>query len=136
MVTVFRMMKVYTRFLVIERFLTHSRRNVSYCTFPGIAGLIWYCLWLWLAFEKPSLHPCISGKELKYIEDSLGQGQGQVMMPMPTFATTPWRSIATSMPVYAIIVANFCRSWNFYLLVLFQNRFLHESFKMNLLEVK
>ncbi|CAK9810748.1 Vesicular glutamate transporter 1 [Anthophora quadrimaculata] len=100
--------------------------------FYGMCGLIWYCFWLWLAFEKPSEHPSISARELRYIEDSLGQGQAQ--MPMPTFATTPWRKFLTSMPVYAIIVANFCRSWNFYLLVLFQARFLHEAFDMALVE--
>lgn len=95
--------------------------------------MIWYCFWLWLAFEKPSKHPCISARELRYIEDSLGQGQ--VQAPVPTLATTPWRKFLTSMPVYAIIVANFCRSWNFYLLVLFQPRFMHESFGMPLVEV-
>lgn len=100
--------------------------------FYGMCGLIWYCFWLWLAFEKPSKHPCISARELRYIEDSLGQGQAQ--MAMPTFATTPWRKFLTSMPVHAIIVANFCRSWNFYLLVLFQARFMHEAFGMALLE--
>ncbi|KOX76334.1 Vesicular glutamate transporter 3 [Melipona quadrifasciata] len=100
--------------------------------FYGICGLIWYCFWLWLAFEKPSKHPCISARELRYIEDSLGQGQAQ--MPMPTFATTPWRKFLKSMPVHAIIVANFCRSWNFYLLVLFQARFMHEAFGMDLVE--
>nr|XP_031846205.1 vesicular glutamate transporter 1 isoform X2 [Nomia melanderi] len=98
--------------------------------FYGVVGLIWYAFWLWLAFEKPSQHPCISMRELRYIEDSLGQGQAQ--LPIPTFATTPWRKFLTSMPVYAIIVANFCRSWNFYLLVLYQSRFLEEAFKMKL----
>ncbi|CAL1683367.1 unnamed protein product [Lasius platythorax] len=100
--------------------------------FYGICGLIWYGFWLWLAFEKPSKHPCISARELRYIEDSLGQGQAH--MGVPTLATTPWRKFLTSMPVYAIIVANFCRSWNFYLLVLFQPRFMHESFGMPLVE--
>ncbi|KYQ50598.1 Vesicular glutamate transporter 2 [Trachymyrmex zeteki] len=100
--------------------------------FYGICGLIWYGFWLWLTFEKPSKHPSISARELRYIEDSLGQGQTQA--PVPTLATTPWRKFLTSMPVYAIIVANFCRSWNFYLLVLFQPRFMHESFGMPLVE--
>ncbi|XP_029177031.1 vesicular glutamate transporter 1 [Nylanderia fulva] len=100
--------------------------------FYGICGLVWYCFWLWLAFEKPAKHPCISARELRYIEDSLGQGQMQI--PVPTLSTTPWRKFLTSMPVYAIIVANFCRSWNFYLLVLFQPRFMHESFGMPLVE--
>lgn len=102
-------------------------------TFAGVCGLIWYCFWLWLTFEKPAKHPSISARELRYIEDSLGQGQA--LMPVPTLATTPWRKFLTSMPVYAIIVANFCRSWNFYLLVLFQPRFMHESFDMPLVEV-
>ncbi|XP_015182880.1 PREDICTED: vesicular glutamate transporter 1 isoform X2 [Polistes dominula] len=100
--------------------------------FYGIAGLIWYCFWLWLAFEKPSKHPSISAKELRYIEDSLGQGQ--TVAPIPTFSTTPWKKFFTSMPVHAIIVANFCRSWNFYLLVLFQARFIHEAFNIPLVE--
>ncbi|XP_020296861.1 vesicular glutamate transporter 1-like [Pseudomyrmex gracilis] len=100
--------------------------------FYGVCGLIWYGFWLWMAFEKPSKHPCISMRELRYIEDSLGQGQAQ--MPVPTLSTTPWGKFLTSMPVYAIIVANFCRSWNFYLLVLFQPRFMHESFGMPLVE--
>lgn len=101
----------------------------------GVCGLVWYGVWLWLAFEKPSKHPCISGRELRYIEDSLGQAQGQVQIPQPTFATTPWRKFFTSMPVHAIIVANFCRSWNFYLLVLFQSQFMQDVFKMPLVEV-
>ncbi|XP_017763701.1 PREDICTED: vesicular glutamate transporter 1 [Eufriesea mexicana] len=100
--------------------------------FYGMCGLVWYCFWLWLAFEKPSKHPCISARELRYIEDSLGQGQAQMFIP--TFATTPWRKFLTSMPVHAIIVANFCRSWNFYLLVLYQARFMQESFNMALVE--
>lgn len=100
----------------------------------GICGLIWYCFWLWLVFEKPSKHPCISVQEIRYIEDSLGQGG--IQQAMPTFSSTPWRKFFTSMPVHAIIVANFCRSWNFYLLVLFQARFMHESFGMPLVEVQ
>ncbi|GIY45580.1 vesicular glutamate transporter 2.2 [Caerostris darwini] len=40
--------------------------------------------------------------------------------------TTPWKSMFTSMPVYAIIVANFCRSWTFYLLLLSQPMFFKE----------
>ncbi|XP_050085285.1 vesicular glutamate transporter 1 [Anopheles aquasalis] len=99
--------------------------------FYGVMGLIWYCFWLWLSFEKPRQHPTISVKELKYIEKSLGDS---VSLPMPTIATTPWRHFLTSMPVYAIIVANFCRSWNFYLLVLYQSAYLKHSFDFRIEE--
>lgn len=91
----------------------------------GTFGLIWYLFWIWLCFENPRKHPAISIPELKYIEKSLGESAHP---SMPSFKTTPWRQMMRSMPVYAIIVANFCRSWNFYLLVLFQSSFLKHKF--------
>uniref|UniRef100_A0A8C5KSM1 Solute carrier family 17 (sodium-dependent inorganic phosphate cotransporter), member 8 n=1 Tax=Jaculus jaculus TaxID=51337 RepID=A0A8C5KSM1_JACJA len=41
---------------------------------------------------------------------------------------TPWKRFFTSMPVYAIIVANFCRSWTFYLLLISQPAYFEEVF--------
>lgn len=110
--------------LSYARRLAFARNNVNTVRpyIAGVMGLIWYVFWLWLCFEKPSLHPTISAKELNYIEKSLGAAQ---MSPAPTIVNTPWKEFFTSMPVYAIIVANFCRSWNFYLLVLFQASYLH-----------
>lgn len=100
--------------------------------FYGVMGLIWYIFWLWLTFEKPAKHPSISARELVYIEQSLGTS---TQVAMPTIATTPWKCFFTSMPVYAIIVANFCRSWNFYLLVLFQAAYLQHTFHLQIEEV-
>nr|CAD7451867.1 unnamed protein product [Timema tahoe] len=99
--------------------------------FYGVIGLVWYIFWLWLSFEKPAKHPTISARELMYIEQSLGQS---TLQAMPTMATTPWRCFFTSMPVYAIIVANFCRSWNFYLLVLFQASYLKNTFHLAIMK--
>jgi ACS family sodium-dependent inorganic phosphate cotransporter-like MFS transporter 6/7/8 len=99
--------------------------------FYGVTGVIWYLVWLWLTFEKPAKHPTISARELMYIEQSLGQ---TTQVAIPTLKSTPWRSFFTSMPVIAIIVANFCRSWNFYLLVLFQGQYLHSTFDLKIEE--
>lgn len=63
---------------------------------------------------------------MKYIEKSLGETSAHATMP--NLKTTPWAEMLRSMPVYAIIVANFCRSWNFYLLVLYQSSFLKNKF--------
>lgn len=100
--------------------------------FYGIMGTIWYCFWLWLTFEKPRNHPTITIQELKYIEKSLGDS---VLQTMPTMASTPWKEFIRSMPVYAIIVANFCRSWNFYLLVLYQSEYLSKTFNFEIEKV-
>lgn len=48
---------------------------------------------------------------------------------------TPWRRFFTSMPVYAIIVANFCRSWTFYLLLISQPAYFEEVFGFEISKV-
>lgn len=88
-------------------------------------GLIWYGFWMWLSFEKPRTHPTIDPAEMKYIEEAIGP----VTLAPPTLRTTPWKAIFTSMPVYAIIIANFCRSWTFYLLLISQPMYFKEVFK-------
>lgn len=90
----------------------------------GMVGLGWYIFWYWLAFEKPATHPTISAREQVYIEESLGKQQTS----QPTFATTPWLAFATSLPVWAIIVANIARSWTFYLLIISQPTYFKEVF--------
>ena len=93
--------------------------------------MIWYLVWSWLSFEKPSLHPTITASERLYIEDSLSNVQRSV----PNVRTTPWKEFFTSMPVYAIIVANFCRSWTFYLLIISQPTYFKEVFQMSIAKV-
>lgn len=100
--------------------------------FYGCMGIVWYLSWLWLVFEKPSKHPTIEARELMYIENSLGASNKT--QTIPTLSNTPWKSFFTSMPVYAIFVANFCRSWNFYLLVLFQASYINDVFHMQVEE--
>lgn len=95
--------------------------------FYSFGGMIWFTAWLWLVFEKPRVHPTITLEEMKYIEKSLGETASH---SMPSIATTPFEDIAKSKPVYAIVVANFCRSWNFYMLVLYQSKFMERRFGM------
>ncbi|CAM1295990.1 SLC17A6 (predicted) [Pycnogonum litorale] len=98
--------------------------------FYGVMGLLWYVLWMWLTFEKPANHPTITQDELMYITNSLGEKA--LKESNPSFKTVPWRSILTSMPVYAIIVANFCRSWTFYLLIVSQMKYFREEFNLRI----
>jgi hypothetical protein len=48
----------------------------------------------------------------------------------------PWRAFFTSKPVWAIIVANFCRSWSFYLLIIDQAEYFKEALGYNLASVR
>ncbi|XP_017320733.1 vesicular glutamate transporter 3 isoform X2 [Ictalurus punctatus] len=92
----------------------------------GVFGIIWYIFWLLLAYESPAVHPTISEEERTYIETTIGEGVN--LMSATEKFKTPWRRFFTSMPVYAIIVANFCRSWTFYLLLISQPAYFEEVF--------
>ncbi|XP_043120009.1 vesicular glutamate transporter 3 [Puntigrus tetrazona] len=92
----------------------------------GVFGIIWYIFWLLLAYDSPAIHPTISEEERTYIETSIGEGAN--LMSATEKFKTPWREFFTSMPVYAIIVANFCRSWTFYLLLISQPAYFEEVF--------
>uniref|UniRef100_A0A4W5RVL5 Solute carrier family 17 member 8 n=1 Tax=Hucho hucho TaxID=62062 RepID=A0A4W5RVL5_9TELE len=92
----------------------------------GVFGIIWYIFWLLLAYGSPAAHPTISDEERIYIETTIGEGV-KILSATEKFKT-PWRRFFTSMPVYAIIVANFCRSWTFYLLLISQPAYFEEVF--------
>uniref|UniRef100_A0A914DXN0 Major facilitator superfamily (MFS) profile domain-containing protein n=1 Tax=Acrobeloides nanus TaxID=290746 RepID=A0A914DXN0_9BILA len=94
----------------------------------GVAGVIWAVFWFALTFEKPAFHPTITAEEKQLIENQIGK----VSQTHPTFATVPWKAILTSKPVYAIIVANFARSWTFYLLLQNQLTYMKEVLDINI----
>uniref|UniRef100_H0VDT5 Solute carrier family 17 member 8 n=1 Tax=Cavia porcellus TaxID=10141 RepID=H0VDT5_CAVPO len=91
----------------------------------GMFGIIWYMFWLLQAYECPAAHPTISNEEKTYIETSIGEGASVASLSK---FNTPWKRFFTSLPVYAIIVANFCRSWTFYLLLISQPAYFEEVF--------
>ncbi|XP_044540713.1 vesicular glutamate transporter 1 [Gracilinanus agilis] len=99
----------------------------------GSFGIFWYLFWLLVSYESPAQHPSISEEERKYIEDAIGES-ARLMNPLVKFST-PWRRFFTSMPVYAIIVANFCRSWTFYLLLISQPAYFEEVFGFEISKV-
>ncbi|XP_033883100.3 vesicular glutamate transporter 3-like [Acipenser ruthenus] len=92
----------------------------------GVFGLMWYTCWLLFAYGSPAVHPTIDEEERTYIETSIGES-ANLLNAIEKF-NTPWRKFFTSMPVYAIIVANFCRSWTFYLLLISQPAYFEEVF--------
>ncbi|XP_068595981.1 vesicular glutamate transporter 3 [Brachionichthys hirsutus] len=92
----------------------------------GVFGIIWFVLWLLLAYASPAEHPTITEEERTYIETTVGETIHQISATEKF--KTPWRRFFTSMPVYAIIVANFCRSWTFYLLLISQPAYFEEVF--------
>ncbi|MGH0131372.1 UNVERIFIED_CONTAM: hypothetical protein FKN15_045923 [Acipenser sinensis] len=100
----------------------------------GCFGILWYMFWVLVSYESPAVHPTITAEERTYIEESIGESAG-LLGPADKYKT-PWRKFFSSMPVYAIIVANFCRSWTFYLLLISQPAYFEEVFGFEISKVR
>lgn len=83
--------------------------------FFGAMGLIWFAFWYFLVFSSPRSHPRISPSEKDYIERNLVQAN--TSFPDGKLPPPPIKSIFTSPPFLALIVANMCQNWGFYTLL-------------------
>ncbi|XP_077290054.1 putative inorganic phosphate cotransporter [Arctopsyche grandis] len=77
----------------------------------GIAAIVWAVLWFFLGADTPANSRLISKAERDYIQTSLGQ-DGEVK-----HHPTPWKSIFTSLPVWALIVVHCGQNWGFWMLL-------------------
>uniref|UniRef100_A0A0N5AIW1 MFS domain-containing protein n=1 Tax=Syphacia muris TaxID=451379 RepID=A0A0N5AIW1_9BILA len=81
--------------------------------FFGIAGIIWTLFWFKISGATPEKCKGISEEERNYIVEQVGQ----VASSPATLTTIPWKKIFLSLPVWAIVICSFCRSWTFFLLL-------------------
>lgn len=86
----------------------------------------------WLVYSNPDEHPRISIVERRLLAKALrGNAESKKEKPMKT----PWCSIMTSLPAWAIFSAHFANNWSYYLLLtclpLFTNDVLHFDIKSN-----
>ncbi|KAK5646078.1 hypothetical protein RI129_004542 [Pyrocoelia pectoralis] len=77
----------------------------------GCVGLLWFVFWLIFVADSPQNDRYIDEAELKYIQDSLGQRH------VNRRVKHPWKSIFTSMAVWAVVVGHFSENWGFYTLL-------------------
>ncbi|CAG7733200.1 unnamed protein product, partial [Allacma fusca] len=76
----------------------------------GVISLVWFVLWCFFMYDSPAVHPRISKEERNYIETSIGNKSTEKV-------ATPWRSIFTSWPVWAIIIGHSGHVWGLYTLL-------------------
>lgn len=76
----------------------------------GGVGLIWCCIWAIIVRKSPEQDNFISKEEKRYILTNLNVQKREKL-------NTPWSKIFTSLPVYALTVANVTSNWGFYTLL-------------------
>uniref|UniRef100_UPI00358F8B18 sialin-like isoform X2 n=1 Tax=Myxine glutinosa TaxID=7769 RepID=UPI00358F8B18 len=96
----------------------------------GVAGLLWTACWFAFAHDDPMSHPHISSSERKYILFST-----KSFLSTKVQVTKPWRAIATSLPVWAIIIAQTSFNWSFFTifttLPIYMDEILHFNLRTN-----
>jgi ACS family sodium-dependent inorganic phosphate cotransporter len=95
----------------------------------GALSLVWCLLWFHFVYDSPRQHPRISKREKQHIENEIGE--------ITSFGSkkTPWLSILSSGPVWAIIVADFCSQFNMNIIInelpSYMDEVLHFNIKEN-----
>lgn len=77
----------------------------------GGLGILWTIFWVAFAADSPSTCKRISLEEKAYIETSTATSDSKKELP------TPWKDIATSLPLISILVAHTGQNWGFWTLL-------------------
>lgn len=80
----------------------------------GGTGIIWFAFWMYFVYDEPKKHPRISPEEKLYIENCCSMKDCSDLDD----DYVPWRSIFTSVPVWALLITQCGQSWAFYTQVL------------------
>ncbi|XP_026823302.1 sialin-like isoform X1 [Rhopalosiphum maidis] len=97
---------IFSNFLsgFIIQYIPGGWPNVFY--FFGVTSLIWFVLWCLFVYNDPNSHPFISDVERDYLKQSIGSLERKKDLP-----PTPWKSILTSWPVWALIIVEAGHDW-------------------------
>ncbi|XP_064642152.1 sialin-like [Lineus longissimus] len=71
----------------------------------GGGTLIWLVFWTFFVFDSPNDHPRITAAEREYIKSLTGSHVQEKDFHVP------WGKMATSLPLWAIILAHLCNNW-------------------------
>ncbi|KAK7792600.1 hypothetical protein R5R35_005317 [Gryllus longicercus] len=95
----------------------------------GAVGTLWSLAFIFMVYEEPTVHPRIADDEKKYIINSLWGSAGISSPPVP------WKSILTSLPFYAILIAHMGQNYGYETLMTelptFMKQVLHFDIKKN-----
>ncbi|XP_005107785.1 uncharacterized transporter slc-17.2 [Aplysia californica] len=92
----------------------------------GIVGLVWCVLWMFLMYETPDTHPRIDPREREFIKQSIGgtnkENRGAI----------PWLKIFSSIPVWAVVVAQLGYNWAFFMLLAMLPQYMKEVLQLDI----
>ncbi|KAJ8310366.1 hypothetical protein KUTeg_012231 [Tegillarca granosa] len=94
----------------------------------GGSTLMWCSVWFIFAADTPEQSKWISNQEKEYLTQTINTTKENEEKQIKLNQSIPWRSIFTSLPVYAIMVANFCSDWAHILMWTYVPTYLNDVF--------
>uniref|UniRef100_A0A1B6M806 Putative inorganic phosphate cotransporter n=1 Tax=Graphocephala atropunctata TaxID=36148 RepID=A0A1B6M806_9HEMI len=84
--------------------------SIFYST--GLCGVLWAVVWLFVGANSPDSHPSISDNEREYINSALVNTSAE-----NNKLKTPWRSVLSSVPLWALLVTHLGQNWGYWMLL-------------------
>lgn len=84
----------------------------------GGLSCIWMILWMILVQDNPNKQTFISPEERQMITSQLGTVQKAGAAAKEKHPPVPWRSVLTSVPFWAILIAHCCSNWGWYMFLI------------------
>lgn len=94
----------------------------------GGLGLAWCLVWQFVGYSGPLIHPCITKKELEFLNDHIGQRREKLPPP-------PLKKIFTSVPVWSLVICQFTHDWVFFTLNLYLPKYMKDILRFPIKQV-
>uniref|UniRef100_A0AAR5QB79 Major facilitator superfamily (MFS) profile domain-containing protein n=1 Tax=Dendroctonus ponderosae TaxID=77166 RepID=A0AAR5QB79_DENPD len=95
--------------------------------FFGAVGIVWFIFWIILCYPNPKSHPFISDKEKAYLGEQISNISSRDKV-------IPWKSILTSPPIWALVVAQIGHDWGFFTMVTDLPKYMKDVLHFNVKE--
>lgn len=113
--------------LISGHLITATKDWASVFYLFGGLGILWYVFFQFLCFSDPKQHPYITDEEREFLEkelESVSKEQHSI----------PWRALATSIPMWALIAAQIGHDWGFYTMVSDLPKYMKEVLRFDVSE--
>ncbi|XP_022173212.1 putative inorganic phosphate cotransporter isoform X1 [Myzus persicae] len=106
---------------------TNSWTSVFYAF--GVFGIFWLMFWFVLIYNHPNRHPFISQKEKQYLNRVIN-----TVDPEDGKLSIPWKSIATSGPVWGLIIVQIGHDWGLFTIITDLPKYMKSVLKFSVVE--